>query len=86
MMEKFTGLTPGSVSILGLMNDKDRKVRLLIDRDILDGEFIRCHPCINTSTLKIRTSDVIDKLLPYLRHVPTIVTLPDSRISETEEA
>ena len=85
MREKFTGLTPGSVSILGLMNDKDRKVRLLIDRDILDGEFIRCHPCINTSTLKIRTSDVIDKLLPYLRHVPTIVTLPDSRISETEE-
>ena len=87
MMQKFTDLTPGSVSILGLMNDKDRKVRLLVDRDILEGEYIRCHPCINTSTLKIRTKDAMEILFPYLRHIPTIVTLPDSRLEaqETEE-
>ena len=84
MMEKFLDITPGSVSILGLMNDKDRKVRLLIDRDILESEYIRCHPCINTSTLKIKTKDAMKVIFPYLRHVPTIVILPDSREQETK--
>ncbi|MGI5887760.1 MAG: prolyl-tRNA synthetase associated domain-containing protein [Oscillospiraceae bacterium] len=77
MMEKLLDLTPGSVSIMGLMNDTAGKVRLLMDRDVVDHEFIRCHPCINTSTIRMRTSDVLEKLLPRIRHIPTIVVLPD---------
>ena len=69
-------LTPGSVSVLGLMNDRENKVRLLIDRDLLGQEFIGMHPCINTTSLRIRTADVLEKLLPAMAHEPTFVELP----------
>lgn len=74
-MEKYLNITPGSVSILGLMNDTDKKVHLLIDREIAQAEYIGCHPCINTSSLKIKTSDILDKFLPYTGHTPLIVDL-----------
>ena len=76
-MEKFLDITPGSLSILGLMNDKEKKVRLLIDEEVLGGEYIGCHPCINTSSLRIRTRDMVEKIIPALDHEPTIVTLPN---------
>ena len=59
-------LTPGSVTVLGLMNDENHRVRLLIDREILESEYLGCHPCINTSSLKIRTQDLLEKFLPYI--------------------
>lgn len=74
-MEKYLDITPGSVSIMGLMNDTDRKVKLLIDEDVIKEEYLGCHPCINTSSLKIRTKDIIDKFLPYTGHVPKYVQL-----------
>lgn len=74
-MEKFLDITPGSLSILGLMNDREKKVRLLIDEDVLKGEFIGCHPCINTSSLRIKTSDMTEKIIPALNHEPTMVKL-----------
>ena len=67
-MEKYLDITPGSVSVLGLMNDKDNSVNLLIDEDLLKNEYVGCHPCINTSTLKINTDDLIDKILPEIKH------------------
>ena len=69
-------ITPGSVSVLGLMNDKAGKVRLLIDRDLLKDAYLCCHPCINTSTLKLRMTDAVDVLIPALAHAPTYVDLP----------
>lgn len=76
-MEEFLDITPGSVSVLGLMNDTGMRVRLLIDKDVLDHhEFIGCHPCINTSSLKIRTSDILEKFLPHVKHPHTLVDLP----------
>lgn len=74
-MEQFLDITPGSLSVLGLMNDKDRRVRLLIDGEVLTGEYIGVHPCINTSSLRIRTADLMEKLIPELGHEPTMVTL-----------
>lgn len=74
-MESLLDITPGSLSILGLMNDKEGRVRLLIDKDVLSGEYIGAHPCINTSSLRIKTSDMVDKLIPALRHAPTLVEL-----------
>ena len=74
-MEQLLDITPGSLSVLGLMNDKENRVRLLIDEDVLKGEFIGCHPCINTSTLRIATEDMTDKVFPALGHAPQIVTL-----------
>jgi len=75
-MEKYLDITPGSVSVLGLMNDHDARVRLLIDRDLLDDAYLCCHPCINTSTLKLRMADAVDVLIPALAHAPTYVDLP----------
>lgn len=74
-MEQYLDITPGSVSVLGLMNDGG-KVHLVIDKDLLSDEFIGCHPCINTSTLKIRTADITDKFLPKVGHEYALVELP----------
>lgn len=61
-------ITPGSVSILGLMNDIGNNVQLLVDKDVVKDEYIGCHPCINTSSLKIKTSDIVEKFITYVNH------------------
>ena len=75
-MLQYLDITPGSVSVLGLMNDRESKVRLLIDRDLMKQETIGMHPCINSSTLGVKTRDLLDRLLPALGHEPTFVDLP----------
>ena len=67
-MEQFLDITPGSVSVLGLMNDTEHRVQLLIDEDVLNSEFVGCHPCINTSSIKFRTSDLVEKVIPAMGH------------------
>lgn len=74
-MERYLDITPGSLSVMGLMNDSEKKVKLLIDEDILKKEFFGCHPCINTSSLKFRTSDLLEKVIPAMEHEPVIVRL-----------
>ena len=74
-MEQYLDITPGSVSILGLMNDKENHVQLLIDEDVLKGEYLGCHPCINTSSLRLRTVDVVEKLIPAMGHPMRTVML-----------
>lgn len=74
-MEKYLDCTPGSSSVMGLMNDPENHVQLIVDRDILDGEFIGCHPCINTSSLKIRTKDIFETFLHAVKHRMMIVKL-----------
>ena len=74
-MEQLLDITPGSLSVLGLMNDPENKVSLLIDEDVLTGEFFGCHPCINTSSLRLRTRDLTEKIIPALGHPPRTVTL-----------
>ena len=74
-MEQFLDITPGSLSVLGLMNDKDHRVKLLIDADVLSGDAVGVHPCINTSSLGIRTADLTEKLIPAMGHEPTMVAL-----------
>ncbi len=74
-MEEFLNITPGSVSVMGLMNDKEHRVRLLIDSELLRDEFVGCHPCVNTSSLKLRMQDILEKFLPYVGHEYTAVEL-----------
>ena len=76
-MEELLDITPGSVSVLGLMNDREHRVRLLVDRDVLEGDYIGCHPCINTSSLRIRQKDMWEKIVPALEHEPVFVTLEE---------
>ncbi len=74
-MEELIDCAPGSASIMGLMNDPENRVRLLVDKDILEGEFIGVHPCINTSSLKLRTKEVFSTYLEKVHHDMTVVTL-----------
>lgn len=74
-MEQFLDITPGSLTVMGLMNDKEMKVTLLIDSDVLVGEYVGFHPCINTSSLRVRTSDLLEKIIPALKHTPVRVEL-----------
>jgi len=75
-MLELLDILPGSVSVMGLMNDKDIRVQLLIDRDIVSEDHIGCHPCECTSSLKISTSDIIEKFLPAVKHQYITVDLP----------
>ena len=68
LMKQFLGVHPGAVTVLGLMNDLDNDVQLLVDEDILNSEYIGCHPCANTSSLKLRTDDVFGKFLKAVHH------------------
>ena len=74
-MLAYLDIEPGSVSILGLMNDKDRVVNLLVDEDVLKDDYVGCHPCVNTSSLKIRTDDLFNVFLPSTNHTMTVVKL-----------
>ena len=76
-MEELLGVTPGSASVLGLMNDKENQVKLLLDRSTYQAAYFGCHPCQNTGTLRIETSDLLNLFLPYVGHKATIVDLPE---------
>lgn len=74
-MVEYLDIHPGAVSVMGLMNDRENHVNLLVDEDVLKGEFLGCHPCVNTSSLKIRTRDIFEKFLPAEHHEWTVVHL-----------
>ena len=76
-MEEYLDITPGSVSVLGLMNDHEKKVQLLIDEDILASELVGCHPCVNTSSLSFRVRALIDVFLPAVGHSYITVRLSE---------
>ena len=74
-MERFLDITPGSLSVLGLMNDHGGQVELYVDEQLLRGEYVGCHPCINTSSLRIRTADLVEKVIPAMGHEMHTVVL-----------
>ncbi len=76
-MLEYLDIKPGAVSIMGLINDKDNKVRLVMDRAVVEEDTIGCHPCVSTSSLKIKTDDILNVYLPAVHHEPTFVELPD---------
>lgn len=79
-MEEFLDIKPGAVSVLGLMNDKNKRVRLLIDKPVIENEYFGCHPCVNTSSLRMRVDDLMNVILPALEHEATIVDLPNYEV------
>ena len=74
-MLEYLDILPGAVSVMGLMNDRENNVQLLIDEDVLKGEYVGCHPCVNTSSLRLKTRDVIEKILPKVGHNYRVVHL-----------
>lgn len=76
-MLEFLDIKPGAVSIMGLMNDKNNRVQLVIDRPVVESETLGCHPCVCTSSLKFNTKDIVERFLPAVKHTPIIVDMPD---------
>ena len=76
-MEKYLDITPGSVIVLGLMNDKEHQVQLLVDEDVLNAEYVGCHPCVNTSSLRLKTSDIFNTFLKEVSHDYITVVLSE---------
>jgi len=74
-MEKFLDITPGSLSVFGLANDKGGDVTLYIDRAVMADEYFGAHPCINTSTLAVSTNDLLEKVIPATGHEVNFVEL-----------
>ncbi|ETP73052.1 hypothetical protein UYO_0935 [Lachnospiraceae bacterium JC7] len=74
-MLKYLDIEPGAVSVMGLMNDKEHTIQLLVDEDVKNGEYLGCHPCVCTSSMKIKTKDIFEKFLPAVGHEPEIVHL-----------
>lgn len=74
-MERFLDITPGSLSVLGLMNDREYMVQLIVDEDVLKGTYIGCHPCINTSSLRLKTADLTEKIIPAMGHEMRVISL-----------
>ncbi len=74
-LRELLHVKPGSASILGLHNDKDRVVNLCIDERVLEQEYYGCHPCVNTTSLKIKTDDILNKFLVHTGHYYTIVRM-----------
>lgn len=75
-MEEFLDIKPGAVSVMGLMNDRENRVQLLIDKPVAEQEYIGCHPCVNTSSLKMKIKDLMEIFLPNVKHDPIMVELP----------
>ena len=74
-LEQLLGVQPGSASVLGLLNDTEHRVTLVLDRAVAESRWFGCHPCRNTSSLRLRTEDVLEKFLPHTGHVPRVVEL-----------
>ena len=76
-MEKYLDITPGAVSVMGLMNDTENHVQLIMDKPVVESSLLGCHPCVNTSSLRMKTSDVMEKFLPAVHHEAIVVDLPE---------
>ena len=74
-MEELLSVTPGSATVLGLMKDQENRVQLLVDEDVLKGEYLGCHPCVNTSSLRLKTADVFGPVLTAMHHTMITVKL-----------
>ena len=79
LMEELLNVTPGSATILALMNDKDHRVKLVLDQSVAGDDTLSCHPCISTSSIILFMEEVRTRLLPHLGVEPILVDLPDDR-------
>lgn len=78
-MERLLNVTPGSATIMGLIFDPENRVQLLVDEEILESPWYACHPCVNTSSIKLKTEDVFGKYLEAVHHDYIKVTLSDGK-------
>jgi Ala-tRNA(Pro) deacylase len=74
-LERYLGLSPGSVTILGVINDPQGLVEVVVDEDLLAYPAMQCHPLTNTSTLVVSMEDVM-RFLSVTGHTPRVLVVP----------
>ena len=75
-MQDMLHISPGAVSPMGLVHDKQCKVRLIVDSDLSSTERYACHPCVNTASIAMSLNDLLEKVVPSTGHSFTWVNLP----------
>ena len=76
-MQAYLHISPGAVSPMGLIYDKECQVRLIIDSDLQGHERYACHPCVNTASVALTLTDLLEKVVKATGHNHTWVTLPE---------
>jgi Ala-tRNA(Pro) deacylase len=74
-LQRYLGVDPGSVSILGVVNDSDNAVEVIVDQDLWQAQAFQCHPLVNTSTLVI-SRDHLQRFLDLTGHPVTVLKVP----------
>lgn len=77
---KYLNVTPGSASVFGLMFDNEKTVKLYVDKDVAEEVYFGCHPCQNTTTIKVKTEDIFEKFLPHIKVVANIIEIGDEAL------
>jgi Ala-tRNA(Pro) deacylase len=76
-LKRYLGVDPGSVTILAVINDAERKVKVVFDRALWQSASFRCHPLINTSTLTVSKQGV-QRFLELTGHEAMVLDVPAS--------
>jgi Ala-tRNA(Pro) deacylase len=74
-LQRHLGITPGSVSLLGLVNDEALGVEFVIDRALWEADAVHAHPLTNTATMVLAHDD-LERFLAATRHVPRVIDVP----------
>jgi Ala-tRNA(Pro) deacylase len=74
-LQRYLGVDPGSVSILGVVNDVNEEVEVIVDQDLWGAKAFQCHPLVNTSTLVI-SRDHIQRFLEATGHRVRVLDVP----------
>jgi Ala-tRNA(Pro) deacylase len=75
------GITPGSVSLLALCNDRTNAVEFVIDRRLWEASAVQAHPLVNTATMVIEHADLA-RFLAATGHEPRVVDVPRAEARE----
>jgi Ala-tRNA(Pro) deacylase len=75
VMQATLGVTPGAVSMLALVNDREGRVTLVLDQSLLEAEAVQCHPLVNTATLVIDRGNLV-RFLSAIAHEPSVHPVP----------
>ena len=77
-LQKHLGLTPGAVSLLGLVNDAARAVEFVIDRSLWEADAVQAHPLVNTATMVVAHAD-LERFLAATGHAARVIDVPAAK-------
>lgn len=74
-MENILGVKIGAATVFGILKDKENLVQVVFDKDVLLEEGYGCGDGTTTGYMKVKTKQVVNKFLPYTKHITTIIQI-----------